>query len=66
MEVKGKTWTRVADNQIIHIWVRAEDDDCIDGEDSISVSPDWYEENGTPICPFCGSDMVYDHTEILA
>ena len=28
------------------------------------VSPDWYEENGTPVCGKCGDDMKFSHVTI--
>lgn len=57
-------WTGIPDNRVQHVWTQAEDDDCGEGEAFVMVSPDWYEQNGTPICN-CGRDMVYHHTEIL-
>jgi len=29
-------------------------------------SPGWIAENGIPICPVCGTDFWYDHTEIYS
>ena len=59
-----KTWTKVADTLIQHVWKKAENDKCSEGPDTVVVSPDPYQANGTPLC-WCGKDMVYSHTEIL-
>ena len=53
-----ENWNKIPDNRVRHIWF------CVYEPNSIAVDPDWYEENGTPICG-CGEDMVYSHTEIL-
>ena len=53
-----KRWTKVADNQVIHIW-KCKEGKC---EDS-SVYPPYYQDNGTPVCE-CDRDMVYSHTEV--
>lgn len=50
---------RVKDTQVKCVWESA----CDCGETAI-VTPDWYEDNGTPICPECGEDMTYSHTEV--
>lgn len=47
----------VEDRKIYHIWKDSE------GEEH-AVHPDFYEENGTPICPESGDDMEYIRTEI--
>lgn len=49
--------------------VRNDDVKCVweskcDCNEIAIVTPDWYEDNGTPICPECGEDMTYSHTEI--
>lgn len=54
----AENWKTVADEKIRHIWVGD------DGEE-ISVSPDWYADNGTPVDPETGDDMSYVRTEIL-
>ena len=51
-------WIRVPDTEIRHVWVGDSDED-------VHVSPNWYEENGTPIDPDTGDDMSYSHTEVL-
>lgn len=51
-------WSRINDNKVRHIWK------CEDGCDEVWVSPDWYSNNGTPVCGECDCDMVYVRTEI--
>lgn len=57
-------WTKIPDNKVQHVWKKHPEDDCAEDDCPIIVSPDWYEENGTPMCS-CGQDLVYSHTEIL-
>jgi hypothetical protein len=54
-----QTWTEVPDEAVRHIWKDEET-----GEE-IEISPDWYQNNGTPITEY-GDDMVYVRTEIFA
>ena len=54
-------WKVIEDNKIIHLW-RCSDEDCEDQMEA-EVSPDWYQQNGTPICG-CGCDMEYIETKI--
>ena len=63
-------WKKIDDSKIRHMWVLDEYDPCLhdeslcdDAKEAV-VSPDWYASNGTPVCPYCGNDMVYSHTEI--
>ncbi len=51
--------------KVKHFWKSQNDDNCAVDNDEVCVSPDWYQDNGTPICPVCGQDYVYDRTEIL-
>lgn len=37
---------------------------CPECPNIATVSPDWYEQNGTPCCDDCSEDMVYLHTMI--
>ena len=57
-------WKKIEDAKVQYVWKKAKDDTCSAGPDTVVVTPDWYEENGTPIC-WCGMDMRYSHTEIL-
>ena len=51
-------WKTIEDAKVRHIWKDVETGD------EVIVSPDWYEDNGTPIGE-SGDDMVYVRTEIL-
>ena len=53
------TWKTIADNKVRHIWADPENQ-----SEEITVSPDWYQQNGTPITPETGEDMIYIRTEI--
>ena len=46
------------DSAILCIWK------CQNTGEEISVTPDWYEQNGIPVSPETGDDMVYLRTEI--
>ena len=58
-------WEEIDNDAVRHIW-KCEDKDCIDqhGEENHAVSPDYYEQNGTPFCSNCDNDMIYVRTEI--
>ncbi len=53
-------WETIDDKKVRHIWV------CSECQEKATVSPDWYSDNGTPMCTECDIDMDYDHTEIDA
>ena len=55
-------WKEIDDNKINHVW-KCTEPGC---EEKAHISPDWYEQNGTPVCPECDCDMVYDKTLIKA
>lgn len=59
-----KNWTTVKNSEIINIWIKSEDDDCEHDIKPVEINPDWYQHNGTPICP-CGMDLVYSRTEVF-
>jgi len=51
----------IEDSRVINVWYGHKED----GERyETEVTPDWYEENGTPIDEV-GNDMVYLRTEII-
>ena len=58
-----KSWKVIPDEKVRHVWANP------DGSGETTVSPDWYADNGTPICDddsdFCGEDMIYVRTEIM-
>lgn len=56
-------WKRISDSKVRHKWV-CENEECNEGK-PVFVSPDWYADNGTPVCRFCDDDMSYVETEIL-
>jgi len=55
-------WIKVPDTRVRHIWKAT--CACQTGELVAAVSPDSYEESGTPVCPECGDDFTYDGTEV--
>ena len=59
-----KNWTKIKDSEVINIWIKSEDDDCEYDIKQVEINPNWYQENGTPICS-CGMDLVYSHTEVF-
>ncbi len=52
-----ENWKTIPDNQIRHVWADE------NGEE-ITISPAWYEDNGTPVGDN-GDDMKYIRTEII-
>ena len=49
---------RIEDNEIVCVWY------CECCDDVIEVNPDFYQDNGTPVCMECDEDMLYSHTEV--
>lgn len=47
----------IPDQELHHVWF-----DKVSGEE-ITVTPDWYQQNGTPITAETGEDMEYLRTE---
>ena len=58
---KKAKWLKIEDSKLRHVWSCGEDG-C---KEKAIVAPEWYADNGTPVCPKCDRDMCYDHTEIL-
>ena len=54
----SKAWQRIADDDVAHAW------QCPRCKDVTWVSPDYYTENGTPVCAECDEDMAYLRTEV--
>ena len=53
-----KYWEVIDDSKIRHVWR------CAYCEDEVNIEPDWYQNNGTPVCSDCDADMYYLKTEI--
>lgn len=49
----------IEDKNVIHTWT------CKSCGKTFEVTPDYYEENGTPVCWDCDRDCEYSKTEIL-
>ena len=54
-------WKKIDDKNVLHVWEKADSDDCEENVGKVKIPPSWYENNGTPICD-CGEDMAYSHT----
>lgn len=52
------TWTVVSNKKVRCVWKCHA---CLLKE---YVSPEWYEDNGTPVCCECDRDMSYIRTEV--
>lgn len=59
----SEKWIKIEDSEVRHIWKKTIDC-CDDVSEDVVVNPDWYQDNGTPICK-CGNDLEYSHTEIF-
>ena len=55
-------WKAIADNKIRCYW-KCPNSECKINNEAI-VTPDWYQNNETPVCGDCGEDMEYSYTEI--
>ena len=52
-------WSKIKDEDVRTVWK------CPECGDKASVSPDFFQESGTPVCCNCDKDMDYLHTQIL-
>ena len=50
-------FTKIPDDHIKNFWI------CQDCSTEVEIMPDWYEQNGTPVCGGCDIDMEYSHSE---
>lgn len=53
-----KNWKQIADEKIRTVWV------CPDCKNKARVSPDYFQDNGTPMCCDCDTNMEYLYTKI--
>lgn len=51
-------WQTVEDEKVKSLWV------CPECKQKAYIHPDWYSNNGTPMCTECDADMEYVKTEI--
>ena len=51
-------WKLVKDEDVLSCW------QCEDCGGDVVITPDWYEQNGTPVCVECDRDMLYGWTEV--
>jgi hypothetical protein len=57
-------WKKINDKNVRHVWM-CKNEECEDYGTECHISPEWYQNNGTPVCNECDVDMVYVGTEIL-
>ena len=51
-------------NQVHEFWC-CKNEECLSyNKPNTCVHPNWYENNGTPVCPDCDRDMRFHHVEI--
>ena len=58
----NEVWVTIEARNVRSAW-RCISDEC-ENKHLIYVTPDFYEENGTPICTECGDDCTYLGTEV--
>lgn len=51
-------WVVIDDKKTRQSW------ECPDCGCEVFIYPDWYQDNGTPMCNECDINMVYNHTEM--
>ncbi len=59
---------KIEDSRVVCVW-HCTDDECRESglygsPEMAIVNPDWYQDNGTPVCGNCDRDMAYSHTEV--
>lgn len=52
-----QNWKVIDDSNIRHVW-------CCECGHEANIEPDWYQNNGTPVCIDCDEDMQYLGTEM--
>ena len=52
------SWKVVREESVLSYWK------CEDCHDKVGIEPNWYEQNGTPVCCECDRDLLYSHTEV--
>jgi hypothetical protein len=57
-----KNWKAINDIDVRMIW-RCNDEDCECEKYDCIIEPNWYKDNGTPVC-MDGRDMDYLRTEV--
>ena len=55
---KSATFKVVKDENVMSYW------QCEDCGGDVGITPDWYEQNGTPVCCECDRDMSYCWTKV--
>lgn len=55
---KPNKMTKLKDEDVISVWK------CEECGKEAEIHPDWYEQNGTPMCTDCDCDMAYSATYI--
>jgi hypothetical protein len=57
----------VADKCVINIWECENKDDAetCGNSETCEITPDWYQNNGTPVCCNCDTDLIYVRTEVV-
>lgn len=56
-------WKTVEDKDVRHIWKcpDPEEEGC---KSDARISPEFYQESGEPMCPYCDVEMEYVRTEV--
>jgi transcription elongation factor Elf1 len=57
-QTRSPKWTIIPDEKVRNWWK------CPECNKKDYVSPDWYSNNGTPMCGDCDCDMEYSHIEV--
>lgn len=52
-------WKKLNDKNIRHVWK------CSECGNTATVGPEFYQDNGTPVCTDCSDDMEYCYTEVI-
>lgn len=58
---KTITFKTIDDSDVLLVWK------CPDCDETTRIHPFWFQDvGGTPECPVCEIDMIYDHTELYS
>lgn len=56
--MKNKITSIISDDNIANHWK------CPECGEAVTITPDFYQNNGTPMCIECDEDMEYTHSEV--
>ena len=60
----SKKFVQVSVLDVLEYWACGNDECKKFHQPDVVVNPCWYQDNGTPVCDKCDTDMVFHHVEV--